>query len=185
MNLRFASSRMSRRGFFGLYCQSKSLRSLRSVSPESAYLRSISRERRRSSSSCTRAENASMKSICCCATCSARVSSVAVIPERRSARSERSSSVIVIVIIISSGLWVSRRFIVKALRALEERVVFLDIADVWAGLLQLGRDRAVLGLGGAMLEDTLERVVSRLRQGEHVLRRVLDVLLRIAARQVR
>jgi hypothetical protein len=26
---------MSRRGFFGLYCQSKSLRSFRSVSPES------------------------------------------------------------------------------------------------------------------------------------------------------
>jgi len=55
----------------------------------------------------------------------------------------------------------------------------------YSTISQLGYMMAGLGLGGATLEDTLERVVSRLRQAEHVLRRVLDVLLRIAAWQVR
>ena len=75
------------------------------------------------------------------------------------------------------------RLIIEAvLCVFEEGVVFLDVADVRAGLLQLGHGGAALGLGGVMLEDALEGVIGGLAQGEHALGGVLDVLFRVAAR---
>lgn len=57
-------------------------------------------------------------------------------------------------------------------------LVLLDPADVFAVLLKCGRARGSARFlnRGVTLQDALERLVRRLRQGEHLLARPLDVL---------
>ncbi|MEA3180604.1 MAG: hypothetical protein QOI59_4127 [Gammaproteobacteria bacterium] len=71
-------------------------------------------------------------------------------------------------IVIAFFSWNLRRFrrpiIAAVLCIFEERVVFLDIADVRSDLLQLRNCRATLGLGGVVFEDAFEGVIGRLAQ---------------------
>jgi len=64
---------------------------------------------------------------------------------------------------VSFGLRGFRGLIIEAvLCVFEEGMVFLDIADVRAALLQLLGGRTTLGLQGVTFEDALEGVIGRL-----------------------